>query len=343
MKKLQILTIKQGYGILEREAITLANSLSDLFFIEIVFLNKDGNKISYELNKNIIVKYLEEKVSPFKRINNVLFGRDVRDTIDEFKPDIILTIDPIYNSIVNNYRKIKKVFWLQNNNTELTPSEISALKNFEEVIYSNEEIKKNYAKTIKTPGIVIPSFITIPKDTCYYDTNRIVSVVESTDYDSLSDLLDLMAEISAQNDQVKLNIIGDHCGRNELLSIIRQRKLERFINIYGELEINEIIDIMSANSLFINVSSKLNGIYMIYAMSLGLPVISYSTQIGIKDIIENDLNGYIIKPNGQKEFINKTLDLISNKKALANLGACARESIRANDINSIKSEWIKVL
>ena len=131
MKKLQILTIKQGYGIWEREAITLANSLSDLFFIEIVFLNKDGNKISYELNKNIIVKYLEEKVSPFKRINNVLFGRDVRDTIDEFKPDIILTIDPIYNSIVNNYRKIKKVFWLQNNNTELTPTEISALKNFE--------------------------------------------------------------------------------------------------------------------------------------------------------------------------------------------------------------------
>ena len=79
---------------------------------------------------------------------------------------------------------------------------------------------------------------------------------------------------------------------------------------------------------------------MIYAMSLGLPVISYSTQIGIKDIIDNDLNGYIIKPNAQQEFIDKTLDLISNKKALANLGACARESIRANDINYANNDYL---
>lgn len=343
MKKLQILTIKSGYGVLEREAVTLANSLSNLFFIEIVFYNKDGNKISYELNKNISVKYIDEKTSPFKAVNNALFGHEVKMLVDEFKPDVILSIDSIYNKYINGYRKIKKVFWVQDNSTNIESSVVSQLKLFDYIVYPNEEIKKVYSKLLKINSTIIPSFISIPKIDTKFDNNRIVSVVESNDLDTLSELLDLMSIISSNNDNIKLNIIGDHCSRNELLSVIRKRKLENHINIYGGLEINEIIDVMAGNAMFINASNRLNSIYMIYAMSLGIPVISYSDQVGIKDIIQNELNGIIIKNHDIEQFANKTCEIISNKKLLANMGACSKESIIPNDINTLKSEWIKVL
>lgn len=343
MKKLQILTIKSGYGILEREAITLANSLSNLYSIEIVFFNKDGNKISYELNKNISVKYIEDKTSSIKTINNILFGHEVKMLIDNFKPDVILSIDQLYNKYINGYRKIRKVFWVQDNSTNIDSKVVSSLKLFDHIIYPNEELKNVYNKLLKVSSTVIPSFITIPKISANYDVNRLISVVEANDIDTLSELLDIMSIINDSNPNIKLNIIGDHCSRNELINVIRKRKLENVINIYGGLEINEIIDIMVNNSLFINASDRLNGIYMIYAMSLGLPVISYSEQVGIKDIIENDLNGYIIKNRDTQQFASKVNEILSNKKSIVNLGGCAKESIIPNDINTIKSEWIKIL
>ena len=59
---------------------------------------------------------------------------------------------------------------------------------------------------------------------------------------------------------------------------------------------------------------------LLEAMSVGVPVIAYETENGIKDIISNDKDGFIIKNRNKKDMVNKLTTLMNNDKLRKEMG-----------------------
>ena len=58
MKKITILALHLGYGGIEKAITTLANSICDKYYVEIISVYKLSEKSAFEIDKKVVVKYL---------------------------------------------------------------------------------------------------------------------------------------------------------------------------------------------------------------------------------------------------------------------------------------------
>ena len=106
----------------------------------------------------------------------------------------------------------------------------------------------------------------------------------------------------------KIEIVGDGNAMSELKTLIKQNNFQRFFSLDGWLDSEKILKIYSENDIFI-LPSYFEGLpnAMIEAMAAGLAVIT--TPVGsIPDIIENNFNGLLVRPENP-EKIAKAIEL----------------------------------
>ncbi len=113
--------------------------------------------------------------------------------------------------------------------------------------------------------------------------------------------------------QVNLEIVGDGNLRAKIKSWINQAKLETRIKLHGWLDNLEPffskIDIFSLSSLWEGLPCA-----VIEAKLFKLPVVLYNVG-GSKEVIENGLNGFLIKP-GDRKSLSDYLELLANNQRL---------------------------
>lgn len=100
---------------------------------------------------------------------------------------------------------------------------------------------------------------------------------------------------------------------------------------------------MQKSSLFVSCAKKESfGVSIIEAMSYGIPCISFD-QTSLRDFIKNEINGFLISSRNKKDMADVIIYLMKDKKLRQSVGNCARETSIIYDINSVKSEWLKII
>ncbi len=144
---------------------------------------------------------------------------------------------------------------------------------------------------------------------------------------------------------------------------VAERYSDWILNIYGEgglkksyqkqideLGLNEscflkepvknIYDKYIESSIFV-LSSYYEGFGMVIieAMSCGLPVVSFSCPCGPRDMIENGINGILVKNGDSEELANQICFLIENPQMRKNVADQAYISSGKYHIESIAERW----
>lgn len=133
---------------------------------------------------------------------------------------------------------------------------------------------------------------------------------------NLIDLLKAFKLVNSQNRNTKLEIIGDGILSPDIENFIKSNNLEKVVKLHGwQTNIGSIINKWNCFVL----SSLWEGLpcAVIEARVLKIPVISYDTG-GIKEIIKNNKNGFLIKQKDWKDLANKMLQLNQDKKIYYN-------------------------
>lgn len=127
---------------------------------------------------------------------------------------------------------------------------------------------------------------------------------------NLIDLLKAFELTHAQNPNCKLEIIGDGKLRPELENWIKEHNLQNEIILLGWQK--NVAEFMINWNAFV-LSSLWEGLpcAIVEARLLKLPVISYNTG-GIKDIIFNEKNGFLIEQGNWEQLAFKMLELIES-------------------------------
>jgi len=100
-------------------------------------------------------------------------------------------------------------------------------------------------------------------------------------------------QISKHNKNIKLRIVGDGYQREELEKLRDKLQLQNMVNFEG---IRKDIQNVYAEADVIALSSTYEGMpnTLIEGISLGIPVVSYDCPSGPAEIIQEDVNGYLV-------------------------------------------------
>jgi glycosyltransferase involved in cell wall biosynthesis len=130
-----------------------------------------------------------------------------------------------------------------------------------------------------------------------------------------------------------LNIVGEgeYTYVEKIKKEIKINNLQNNIIFHGKVTDAELNRQYKSNSIFVFTSLVEGfGLVLLEAMSKGLPVIAYDVN-GVRDVIIDNVNGYLIKPFNYQEFNNKILNLNRNNRIYQQMSRNALK--RVNDFN----------
>lgn len=342
MKKVQIFIKEYNYGGIEKQVCILANALCTMYNLEIVVLDKVYNK-GVDLNKRVKLTELNVKVTD-NILNQVKLHNILKKFILHNEADTIISTDMIFNSEIGKYASGKNlIYWEYKLNIPYYANLVESLKHFNRIVLPNEFMKDCY--TIKNMEVsIIPLTIEhVPKDASNLKANNIMALGRLNKNKCYDELIEVMNLVHNKNDDIKLYIVGDGEEKEKLRNLVKKYNMNKNIIFKGYLSKEEIGAMMKNTSLFVSAAkSESFGVSIIEAMSYGIPCVSFE-HTSLKEFMKNEINGYLISKRDKVKMSEVILEVMSNKKMRESVGNCARETSIIYDINSVKSEWIKII
>ena len=193
-----------------------------------------------------------------------------------------------------------------------------------------------------TPNVIqIPNFITFNTEATSTVTNkRVLAVGHFSKIKAFEDLINIWALVKQKdiNNAWILSIIG--CGEDlqKIKDTIITLKVCNSVEILPPTD--KIQQEYLSSSIYVS-TSKYEGFPMVLleAMQSGLPCIAFDCPNGPRDIITNNNDGFLVRPNDFNDFANKILLLMNNDKKRIEMGKNAAINIQRYSCDKIMKKW----
>jgi len=123
--------------------------------------------------------------------------------------------------------------------------------------------------------------------------------------------------------KIKLAIIGEGPEKNELINLVNKLKISNFVDFYGYMD-NPFPLYQKASIYAMSSNFEGFGISLAEAQGLGIPAISIDCDFGPREIIEDNVTGFLIPKNNEEMFSERMEELICNKELREKMGKSAK-------------------
>lgn len=171
--------------------------------------------------------------------------------------------------------------------------------------------------------------------------NRIVTVGRLIPEKNHEMLIEAFAMISKENPQYILDIYGEGNLRSVLQNKIGTLGLEHKVFLHGN--VNDVPCHIASAKMFV-LSSDIEGMpnALIEAMALGLPCVATDVS-GVRDIIEDGMNGYIVPCNNKKLLAYKMNVLLKNPDMMGQFSDNTKVVFEKFDSDKISCLWLDLV
>lgn len=317
-----------GNGGIGRVTSILSNSLCRDKKYEIYTLSYFNNQKEnlYDLDKKIRQDYLFD--NPLNMTKGILKGGIIklRSYLKKHKIDVLIACGALFYpiSVISCIGiKTKCICWEHSNVQNSKDHSFQLLsrwfgaKNADLVVTLTKHDKESYLdkyNIINVEQIYNPIDEDVFGYTRQYNLNsqKLLSVGRLSYQKNFGMLIDIAKEILSNNPNWTWDIYGEGELREELQSKINEYGLEDRLILKGQ--VNNLYSLYSEYSMLI-MTSRYEGFPMtlLEGMAHGLPLISFDVLTGPNEIIENGINGYLIKPFETEIMISRINTLISNQ------------------------------
>jgi glycosyltransferase involved in cell wall biosynthesis len=205
-------------------------------------------------------------------------------------------------------------------------------------LLTQKDKKENYPHNNKFDVVPNPLTIDSPQ---YSDAPRSKTVifVGRLSYEkNLPALLRIWSKTDRQGWILK--IVGDGEERELLQRYAETLNISDSVEFVGWVE-NPIPIMYDASLLCLTSLYEGFALVLIEAMAAGLPVISYDLSYGPSDIIEDGVNGFLIKNHDEQGFADKLSQLFSHREQLSDMSRTAYAVSDRFSVDEITDIWIK--
>ena len=339
-----IINMLESIGGTERVASLLANQLSDFYDITILSRQHNSEKNAYRL---------DERVEDIKFTgSNVSFISQCRQHLIQHSPDLVVihTMSKLTPALLIGGIKAKKIWSIEHISFEFHSVLFKILrkrlyKKIDKVITLTEVDSLNYKKFHKDVTVVANATPLSLKKEPATDASRalrnVVSIGRLTSQKGFDLLIEAWSLVESKHPNWSLNIYGEGEDRSKLEKMIADKNLNN-ITLKG---LTNDVQAVYDNAAFYVMSSRYEGfgLVLIEAQSRGLPTISFDCASGPAEIIEDGVNGYLVKNLDIEMLSNRIIYLIENQSVREVFSSNALISAKRFEPKVIIKQWIALI
>lgn len=167
----------------------------------------------------------------------------------------------------------------------------------------------------------------LPREVATGEAQRLLFVGSWLDHKGVYYLRDGFAELAKRFPDVRLTIAGCSAGPDAVKQFFPSPARER-VEVLPFVPRKQMPSLYARHDVFV-FPSLFEGmpIVLLEAMATGIPVVTTET-CGMKDVIENEYNGLLVKPADTAAFVAATERVIRCAELRERLGQAAQETMR---------------
>lgn len=222
----------------------------------------------------------------------------------------------------------------------MMPKMIHSLRKYDRFVVLSQEDADNW-KELNNISVINNFYHENIAEKARLEAHRVVSVGRYEYPKGYDRLINAWALIAKQVSDWTLHIFGEGSLRPVLTKLIKDLHLENSVFLDGAT--HDIGKELLNSSIFV-FTSNYEGFPMaiIEAESAGLPIVSFDTPCGPKDIIKDGEDGFLV-PNGDIESLGKRLlSLMQNDELRKAMGEKAFENSKRFTPEDIMPQWISL-
>lgn len=344
-------TLKQGGA--ERVMSELANQFAqkDNLKVHLVLLAKSND--FYKVDDTVIIHRLgfENKSKLNKIFSELATFKNLRKLLKTHKPDAVLSFMEKYNSFTilaaaflglqvfvsdrsNPLKKVPQTTEILRKFTYKYATGIIAQTQFAKDVLAAKTKNKNI-RVIPNPVKEIQNYPDIAKEKLILNVGRLVPE-KGQKY-----LIEAFSKINEKADW-RVVILGDGPLRNQLEEQVKILGLDKQVQFLGA--VNNVDEWLAKASIFVfpSISEGFPNA-LAEAMSAGLPCISFDCNAGPRDLIENNVNGYLVEVGEVDELTQSIKNLMDDEDKRKSFGQNAIKIKNKLLSSSISNKYLKFL
>lgn len=209
-----------------------------------------------------------------------------------------------------------------------------------EYISELEKLLQIDLRTKQCVLVAIPNPININNNTTIPKENHILYVGRLTRWDKRADrLLRIWKKLHLKYPDWKLFILGDGNEKEKLIQLSERLELTN-IHFEGFQSPKEYYE--KASILCLTSSSEGFPMTILESLKYKVVPIAYDVSYGITTLIENNKNGFAIKPFDETEYVNKLNSLLNSTELRNKMSIQAEYKAQEYDIKAIGLKWINL-
>ncbi|WP_296176352.1 glycosyltransferase [Psychrobacter sp. UBA2769] len=380
MKKIYITTHYLKHGGIERMVCNLSNLFIEMNYdVEILCTYYDGEPV-YHLNDKVKITYLTYKLPKkttslkknlkelkFIRVINdsfvrfsqyYLHNKVVAESINNIEKSIIISTRNEHTKLINKYSNgSNKLIAQLHCDYSQYKGYLKDIKyrynNIDYLLLLTEELKNEVEPELnklnkKTKCLTVPNFIKDKKDKKdKKDIKRkrqIISVGRLSVEKGFDRLLLIWEEFLANNKNYILKIVGDGEEKENLIQLAKSLNISDSIIFTGFLSNDETVKEIRKSKIYVMTSlQEAFPMVLLESISQGIPIVAYDVRVGPRSIIKDGYNGFLVKENDIKTFIEKLSFLLEKNDFYNNMSKNAITSSKLYSEEVIKVLWFEIL
>jgi glycosyltransferase involved in cell wall biosynthesis len=343
--------IYKGGGV-QRVTSIIANKLIDRYKIELISIFASSDKVSYSLDERIKVVHLFDKHFDLRK-HSIKVLSSLKKALQQASCDIVISDGIGLSSFVfiaTLGKKVHRIGWEHQCyyfgkrwGLEWIGKKIACLY-FDSIIVLTKRDYQFYFKQrpkAKIVQIYNPSEIEKCSDLYNPDGNRIISCGGLTPQKGFDYVIAIGQHIFFKYPNWQWDIYGEGPERENLQNQIAASGLGNNIFLKGYSD--NIYSIYPEYAIYC-MTSRHEGFPMVLleAEAFHLPIISFDCNCGPSEMIDNDINGFLIPCYNVKEYSIKLLSLMEDREKRVFL---SRNAVKRNDLfmDKVLEKWNMLL
>jgi glycosyltransferase involved in cell wall biosynthesis len=316
----------------------LYNNLSGSFY-----LLSDKVNIEYITNfqppaKDKLIELIRAKrfitsLSLFIEYLTILISKYLKSikTIKNEKSDIIISDRVFFSNLFSKYAPKHIVTIGQehnhhNNDKTYINRVIKSCKRINYLMPASQSLSDFYDKKLSGTKIkYIPhSLSSFSNKRSELISKNLITVGRLVEGKGIDVLIDIFYEISKNDNEWTLIIIGDGPEKKKLMNKVSDYKLYNRIIFTGNLKYEDVESYYLQSSIYLSCSwTESFGLTFLEAASFGIPSITFNSAQGAAEIICDSISGFLIEGRNKAEYIRKTLHLMNDHNLRVEFGNAA--------------------
>lgn len=155
--------------------------------------------------------------------------------------------------------------------------------------------------------------------------NSIIFVGRLAPHKHVDDLINVIRMLKEDFTDIQLTIVGNGIEKDNLIKIVNDLNLNDHIDFLSDLEYSEVIREMKRSNVLVLPSTREGfGMVLAEANASNKPVVAYKSG-GVVEVIENGINGFLVKPHDINGLAEKIRFLLENKEIAREMGEYGRK------------------